>query len=55
VCNGLFATVGLAQKHGEVFEPPLITAGDDLEQLARMVPEGRDSYPVADLISYLLG
>jgi nitronate monooxygenase len=55
VCNGLFATVGLAQKHGEVFEPPLITAGDDLEQLARMVPDGRDSYPVADLISYLLG
>jgi nitronate monooxygenase len=54
LCNGLAATVGLAQtRHGET-ELPLVTAGDDLSQLARFFTPGRDAYTAADVIRALL-
>lgn len=54
VCNGLLATVGLAQRHGDASEPPLVTAGDDLLHLQRLLPEDGGGYSAADLITYLL-
>lgn len=55
VCNGLLATVGLAQvqKRGYV-EPPLLTAGLDVRDVARFVNPGRDSYSAADVLDRLL-
>ena len=55
VCNGLPATVGLAQtRTGGVGELPLVTAGDDLTHLAQFLPPGAESYSAADVIRQLL-
>lgn len=55
VCNGLPATVGLGQLRPEFGnELPLVTAGDDLAELARFVTPGRDSFSAADVIRQLL-
>ncbi len=56
LCNGLAATVGLGQirANGEL-EPPIVTAGDDLTQLADYFDSGRDSYSAADVVRRLLG
>lgn len=54
LCNGLMATVGMAQVRKGVVEPPIITSGDDLVNLARFLPEGKDSYTAADVIAKLL-
>jgi nitronate monooxygenase len=54
VCNGLFATIGLAQvrKTGEI-EPPLVTAGDDVASLSKFLREGQTTYTAADVIRFL--
>lgn len=54
VCNGLFATIGLAQvrKDGSP-EPVLVTAGDEITRLGRFLAPGADSYSAADVIQYL--
>lgn len=56
VCNGLLATVGLGQTHkdGEQ-ERPLITAGDDLCDIARFLKPNTQTYHAADVIDYVLG
>ncbi len=55
LCNGLMATIGLGQRRGASgCEPSLITAGDDLRNLARLVMRG-DSYGAADVLRGLLG
>jgi NAD(P)H-dependent flavin oxidoreductase YrpB (nitropropane dioxygenase family) len=55
VCNGLPATVGLAQtRPGSPDEWPLVTAGDDLTELAQFIPPGQCSYTAADVIRRLL-
>jgi nitronate monooxygenase len=54
LCNSLLATIGLAQtREGGRVEPPLLTGGDDLAQLAGFLG-GRTRYSAADVISYLL-
>jgi len=55
VCNGLLATVGLGQirKDGS-HEPPIVTTGDDVVNLARFIPVGQTTYRAADVIEYLL-
>jgi nitronate monooxygenase len=55
VCNGLLATVGLAQvqKRGYV-EPPLVTAGEDARTVAAFLVPGRDGYSAGDVIRRLL-
>jgi nitronate monooxygenase len=53
LCNGLTATVGLAQNRGEGLEPPLITSGDDLRALGRIVGEW-DSIRAEDVVDHLL-
>jgi len=55
VCNGLLATIGLAQvqKVGGK-ELPLVTSGDEVAQLAKYVPAGQTSYSASDVIDFLL-
>lgn len=55
LCNGLAATVGLGQWHDGVPEPALVTAGDEVADLARMLPADQDRYAVADVLRYLRG
>jgi len=54
VCNGLLSTVGLGQQNEVTYEPPLLTAGNDVKHLGRFVAEGETSYSAADVISYVL-
>jgi len=55
LCNGLMATIGLGQRRrARGSEPPLITAGDDLRDLARLLTHA-DSYGAADVVRCLLG
>jgi nitronate monooxygenase len=55
LCNALMANVGLAQSHDDgTVEPPLLTSGDDLKQIATFL-QGRTSYAAGDVIDYLLG
>jgi NAD(P)H-dependent flavin oxidoreductase YrpB (nitropropane dioxygenase family) len=55
ICNALPATVGLPQaRPASLDELPLVTAGDDLAQLAQFLSPGRDSYSAADVIDLLL-
>jgi nitronate monooxygenase len=55
LCNGLAATVGFGQVRDGVAEPNLITAGDEVVDLARLVPAGAESYRAEDVIRYLRG
>jgi len=56
VCNGLMATAGLPQSHStRGIEPPLLTAGEDVSQIARFLRPGRTSYSACDVIRRLLG
>ena len=50
------ANIGLGQvrESGQV-EPPLFTAGDDLDSIRRFMPEGATSYTAADVVNGLLG
>jgi nitronate monooxygenase len=55
ICNGLMANVGLGQiQRGGAQERPLITSGDDVENIARFLKPGALSYGAADVIAYLL-
>jgi nitronate monooxygenase len=55
VCNGLVATIGLAQVR-DVSNPdlPLITAGNDVAHIANFAAPGRDSYSAAEVVQRLL-
>ena len=56
VCNGLVATIGLPQVKAEnVFDLPLVTAGNEAAHVAKFLKPGRDSYSAADVIELLLG
>ncbi|MDI1248585.1 MAG: nitronate monooxygenase [Lacunisphaera sp.] len=55
LCNGLAATVGLGQLQRGGAEAPIITAGDEVADLARVVPAGAESYRAEDVIRYLRG
>jgi NAD(P)H-dependent flavin oxidoreductase YrpB (nitropropane dioxygenase family) len=55
VCNGLAATVGLGQPRlAETKELPLVTAGDDVAEVALFLQPGRDSYSAADVLRRIL-
>jgi nitronate monooxygenase len=55
LCNALMADIGMpqVQSNGEP-ELHLLTAGDDLNNLARLLKKGQQSYTAADVIHYLL-
>jgi NAD(P)H-dependent flavin oxidoreductase YrpB (nitropropane dioxygenase family) len=56
ICNGLMTTAGFGQvrKDGSL-EPAIVTAGDDIAALGRLMKDGHDSYGAADVLDYLLG
>jgi len=54
LCNGLLATVGLGQTRKEVPEPPIVTSGDDVANIAQFLRTGRDSYTAGEVIDDLL-
>jgi NAD(P)H-dependent flavin oxidoreductase YrpB (nitropropane dioxygenase family) len=56
LCNGLLATVGLGQLRRETGdELPIVTAGDEVAHVARLVRPGADGYSASDVIDHLLG
>lgn len=56
VCNGLMATIGLAQVDSEKnFALPLVTAGNEVAQISRFLRPGHDRYTAAEVIRVLLG
>jgi NAD(P)H-dependent flavin oxidoreductase YrpB (nitropropane dioxygenase family) len=55
LCNALLATVGLGQvREGGIVEPPLLTSGDEVTNLATFLG-GRTHYAAADVVRWLLG
>jgi len=55
VCNGLVATIGLPQvENGQPAGQPLVTAGNDVANVAQFLAPGCDSYTAAEVIHALL-
>jgi NAD(P)H-dependent flavin oxidoreductase YrpB (nitropropane dioxygenase family) len=56
LCNALFANIGLGQplEDGQ-HELALVTAGDDVVRLSRLLKDGRETYTARDVVEYLLG
>ncbi|HZZ41031.1 MAG TPA: nitronate monooxygenase [Acidobacteriaceae bacterium] len=55
LCNALMANIGHQQiRAGHHVEPPLVTAGDDLTEIARFLPEASVTYTAADVVKALL-
>jgi nitronate monooxygenase len=55
LCNALMANIGHQQvRCGHHVEPALVTAGDDLTEMARFLPAGSASYGAADVLDALL-
>ncbi|MEV7519839.1 nitronate monooxygenase [Streptomyces sp. NPDC091371] len=53
LCNGLLATIGLAQRRpGGRVEPPLVTIGKDLSFLPELSPAA-EPYAAADVVNWL--
>jgi len=53
LCNGLLAAIGLGQRGANNFvEPPIVTAGDDVRNIARYLKPGADSYGVDDVLAF---
>jgi NAD(P)H-dependent flavin oxidoreductase YrpB (nitropropane dioxygenase family) len=56
LCNGLTATIGLAQRRaGGYGEPPLLTLGQDVDFLPGLVASAGEDFCAADVVAYLLG
>ena len=55
LCNALMVNVGLGQTHRDGYvELPLVTSGDDVENVARFLRPGAETYRAADVLDYLL-
>ena len=55
LCNALMAAIGLGQSVGDEIEPPIVTAGDDIKELARFLTGDNFSYTAADVLRFMLG
>jgi NAD(P)H-dependent flavin oxidoreductase YrpB (nitropropane dioxygenase family) len=56
LCNGLTATIGLAQRFADgTVEPPLLTLGQNLDFLPELVARTGTDFTAADVVAYLLG
>jgi NAD(P)H-dependent flavin oxidoreductase YrpB (nitropropane dioxygenase family) len=54
LCNCLLATIGLGQVRGNgTIEPPMVTAGNEVATLSRVVPETQNTFTAADAVHYL--
>jgi NAD(P)H-dependent flavin oxidoreductase YrpB (nitropropane dioxygenase family) len=55
LCNALMTNTGFGQIRPDgTHELPLLTAGNDVAELARFLKPGADSYTAADVVTYLL-
>ncbi len=55
LCNALFADINMPQTQaGGKIEPHLLTAGDDLNNIARLFKNGSVEYSAMDVINYLM-
>lgn len=55
LCNGLAATAGIAQPREDGDECALVTAGNELADIARLLSPGREDYSAQDVVRYLRG
>ena len=55
ICNALMANISMGQlgRNGQP-EGPLVTSGDDVADVARLLPKGAESYSAADVVKYLM-
>jgi len=55
LCNGLLATIGLQQRRGNGYvEPPLVTMGNDLSFLRKLMSDETSTYTAEKAVRYLL-
>ena len=55
ICNALMANISMGQlTRGGEPEGPLVTSGDEVAEVARLLRDGADSYTARDVIEYLL-
>ncbi len=55
LCNALMANLDMGQRYGENLEElPLVTCGDDLWSIRKLLSEGQDAYTAVDVINFLL-
>lgn len=54
LCNALMGNIGLGQIRRGVEELPLVTSGDDLNEMVTLLGAGRGHYSALDVIDYLL-
>ena len=55
LCNALVSNIGMAQiRKGGYVEPPVITAGDDLIDIARFLRPGESTYSALNVVEALL-
>lgn len=55
LCNGLIANLGLGQVRGAASEPPIVTLGDDVESVRRLLTaRGSTAYTAGDVLAWLL-
>ncbi len=55
LCNNLMSAAGVPQQRKDGYvEPPLLTAGDDLAEVARFIRPGQTGYTAKDVITDLL-
>jgi NAD(P)H-dependent flavin oxidoreductase YrpB (nitropropane dioxygenase family) len=55
LCNGLLATIGLGQQRGGGYqEPPLVTLGQNLDFLPRLLTVDADGYSAGHVVDFLL-
>ena len=54
LCNALIANIGHAQRRDASVEKALITAGDDLRNIARFIPAGETTYYASDVIARII-
>ncbi len=56
ICNALIANIGMAQQNKSgVEEPPIITCGNDVVNIAQFVTEDSITYSAADAVKTILG
>ena len=56
LCNALMADIGMAQTQAnQEIEQPLLTAGNDLNELKRILKPGQLKYSALDILKYLSG
>ncbi len=53
VCNGLLSTAGLGQRREQSVEPPILTSGVDVPEVARFLTGRTTGYSAAAVIAYL--